>query len=251
MQLLVVDDSMCSLIVFAGSRRRVEQRARTHPPRRSRDGGRSVLPGTVRAWPSRAGRLPVLFDVGRLAVPRGRAHQPSRRPAIAGVVINARDITESEHLLRRFGPSGRANHALIHATDEASRCSRHLPDDRLGGRLPAGLGRLREHDDASTSCRCLGGVRPACIDDSTSRGRTTRPARGPIGSAIRTGTVQTPRATSTARSRPTAAGPRRAARIHGVRPAAGGRRRGHRRSRDLLRRRPTPSVRRRSSCSAS
>jgi diguanylate cyclase (GGDEF)-like protein/PAS domain S-box-containing protein len=111
-------------------------------------------------------------------------------PAIAGIVINARDVTEQTNLTRALRTLGQANQVLVHAADESS-----LLVDTCKTIVDAGGYRLAwvgyvEHDERRT-------VRPMASSGELrylnevhiSWGDNER-GNGPIAMAIRNGSVQ-------------------------------------------------------------
>jgi diguanylate cyclase (GGDEF)-like protein/PAS domain S-box-containing protein len=111
-------------------------------------------------------------------------------PAIEGIVLNCRDVTEATFLTRALRTLGQGNQVLVKASDEASL----LQDTcrmvvEAGGYLLAWVG-YAERDEARTvrvvaSAGCTGyldGLRAGWGDDV--------PGRGPMGKAIRSGVVQ-------------------------------------------------------------
>ena len=111
-------------------------------------------------------------------------------PAIEGVVVNARDVTEQTNLSRALRTLGEGNQVLVRATAEVS-----LLEDMCqtivasGGYLLAWVG-YAEQDEAHTvrqvaaagHTEYLNGVHVSWGDDEA--------GRGPTGAAIRTRTVQ-------------------------------------------------------------
>ena len=110
-------------------------------------------------------------------------------PAIAGIVVNARDVTDQTNLSRALRTLTQGNQAVVRATDEASLLADACETIVAAGYLLAWVG-YAEHDSAHT-------VRPLA-----SAGRTEYLKRirlswgedqlgsGPTGTAIRTRSVQ-------------------------------------------------------------
>ena len=71
-------------------------------------------------------------------------------PAIKGIVVNARDVTEQTNLSRALRTLGQGNQVLVHATEEdallADTCQTIVAS---GGYLLAWVGYV-EHDEART-----------------------------------------------------------------------------------------------------
>ena len=110
--------------------------------------------------------------------------------AIAGIVVNARDVTEQTNLSRALRTLGRANEALVHASDETSllvdTCKTVVD---AGGYTLAWVG-YAEHDEACT-------VRPVASSGHLDRLKEIHVSwgdneygNGPVGMAIRSGRVQ-------------------------------------------------------------
>jgi diguanylate cyclase (GGDEF)-like protein/PAS domain S-box-containing protein len=111
-------------------------------------------------------------------------------PAIGGVVINARDVTESEHLLKALRTLGQANQALVHAKDEAA-----LLHDTCRTIVEAGdyqlawVGFARHDDECSVQPVAAAGLIET-LDDIRVTWADNEAGQGPIGIAIRTARVQ-------------------------------------------------------------
>ena len=111
-------------------------------------------------------------------------------PAIEGLVVNARDVTEQTNLTRALRTLGLANQALVQASDETSllvNTCRTIVD--AGGYRLAWIG-YAEHDETGT-------VRPVASAGESEYLREIQVSwadneygHGPIGIAIRTGSVQ-------------------------------------------------------------
>jgi len=111
-------------------------------------------------------------------------------PAIAGIVLNARDVTERINLTRALRTLGQGNQVLVRASDEASLLAdmcRTIVD--AGGYLMAWVG-YAEHDEART-------VRPAAsagcteyLNDVPITWGDDERGRGPTSTAVRTSTVR-------------------------------------------------------------
>jgi len=63
-------------------------------------------------------------------------------PAIAGIVVNAHDVTEQTNLSRALRTLTEGNQVVVRATDEASLLADVCATFRRG-RIPAGLGGVR------------------------------------------------------------------------------------------------------------
>ena len=111
-------------------------------------------------------------------------------PAIGGIVINARDISEQTNLTRALRTLGQANQTLVHASDETS-----LLVDTCKTIVDAGGYRLAWIGYAEHDAECT--VRPVAWSGHldylneihVSWGDNER-GNGPIGTAIRSGSVQ-------------------------------------------------------------
>ena len=110
-------------------------------------------------------------------------------PAIAGIVVNARDITEQTHLSRALRTLTQGNQVVLRATDEASLLADACETIVASGYLLAWVA-YAEHDSAHTvrpvasagRTEYLRGVRVSWGDDEL--------GSGPTGTAIRTRSVQ-------------------------------------------------------------
>ena len=111
-------------------------------------------------------------------------------PSVRGVVINARDVTESERLLRALRTLGQANQALVQATDEASLLEgtcRTIVD--AGNYKMAWVG-YAQHDEGRSVLPVASSGRLPDEGDLRVTWADTPAGQGPIGIAIRTGTAQ-------------------------------------------------------------
>jgi PAS domain S-box-containing protein len=134
-------------------------------------------------------------------------------PAIAGIVVNAHDITEQTHLSRALRTLTQGNQVVLRATDEASLLADACETIVASGYLLAWVA-YAEHDSAHT-------VRPVASAGRTEHLRGVRVSwgddelgSGPTGTAIRTRCVQVLKDTHrTARFNPW----RAAADAHGLR----------------------------------
>jgi len=110
-------------------------------------------------------------------------------PAIAGIVINAHDVTEQTNLSRALRTLTQGNQVVVHATEEASLLADACETIVAAGYLLAWVG-YAEHDSAHT-------VRPLAWAGRTEYLRRIRVGwgddqlgSGPTGTAIRTRSVQ-------------------------------------------------------------
>jgi len=111
-------------------------------------------------------------------------------PAIAGIVVNGRDITERTYLSRALNTLSQGNQILVRATDEVSLLvdtCRMIAE--TGGYSLAWVGYAEEDDGkvvrvvaAGGDTAYLDGIRVTWGDDDD--------AMGPVGTAIRTGQAQ-------------------------------------------------------------
>ncbi|GEM_PF-547870 len=111
-------------------------------------------------------------------------------PSIAALVINARDVTEQTNLTRALRTLGQASHALVHASGETS-----LLVDTCKTIVEAGGYRLAWVGYVEHDVRCT--VRPVAssgelkyLNEVHVSWADNEYGKGPIGKAIRTGTVQ-------------------------------------------------------------
>lgn len=111
-------------------------------------------------------------------------------PAVRGVVMNVRDVTESTNLARALRTLARANEILIHASQEPLLLQDTCRAIAEAGDYPLAWVGYVEHDDehsvkpvASAGCsEYLGEICASWADDEY--------GHGPIGEAIRTRSVQ-------------------------------------------------------------
>jgi two-component system sensor histidine kinase/response regulator len=110
-------------------------------------------------------------------------------PAIAGIVVNAHDVTEQTNLSRALRTLTEGNQVVVRATDEASLLADVCKTIVAAGYLLAWVG-YAEHDSAHT-------VRPLASAGRTEYLKHIRVSwgedqlgSGPIGTAIRTRSVQ-------------------------------------------------------------
>jgi diguanylate cyclase (GGDEF)-like protein/PAS domain S-box-containing protein len=111
-------------------------------------------------------------------------------PAIAGIVMNARDVTESQRLLKALRTLGQANQVLVHAKDETEllqETCRTIVD--AGDYELAWVGFAR-HDDERGVDRVACAGRVEFLDDIHVTWSNDATGKGPIGVALRTGAVQ-------------------------------------------------------------
>ncbi len=111
-------------------------------------------------------------------------------PSIGGIVLNCRDVTPMENLIRTLKTFGHANQVLVHATDEDALlrdACRTIVE--VGGYTTAWVGYVQHDEERSirvmASCgndAHLGELRISWADDET--------GQGPAGIAVRTGEVQ-------------------------------------------------------------
>ncbi len=111
-------------------------------------------------------------------------------PAIAGIVINARDVTEQTNLTRALRTLGQANQALVHASDETS-----LLVDTCKTIVDAGGYRLAwvgyaEHDEGRTVRPMASSGQLKYLNEIHVSWGENEYGHGPIGMAIRTRSVQ-------------------------------------------------------------
>ena len=111
-------------------------------------------------------------------------------PAIAGVVVNARDVTDRMNLTQALRTLSTGSQILVHATDELSLLTDTCRNIVESGGYPLAWVGYAEHDE-------LRSVREVAIAGQTAHttGLTLSWAddergQGPAGRAIRTGTVQ-------------------------------------------------------------
>jgi diguanylate cyclase (GGDEF)-like protein/PAS domain S-box-containing protein len=110
--------------------------------------------------------------------------------AIGGIVLNAHDVTERTNLTRALRTLGQGNQVLVHASDEVSLLAdtcRTIVE--AGGYLLAWVGYV-EHDDACTVRPVASAGRTEYMDGLHVTWGHGEPAQGPVGTAIRTATVQ-------------------------------------------------------------
>jgi diguanylate cyclase (GGDEF)-like protein/PAS domain S-box-containing protein len=111
-------------------------------------------------------------------------------PAVGGLILNARDVTERVNLTRALRTLGQGNQVLVHATDEAS-----LLADTCRTIVNAGGYRLAwagyaEHDEQRT-VRIVGSAgHSEYLEDLRVTWDNGPLGQGPTGRAIRTGNVQ-------------------------------------------------------------
>ncbi len=111
-------------------------------------------------------------------------------PAVAGIVMNARDVTDRTNLTRAMRTLAKSNQVLVNASDETSLLVGACNTFIEAGNYPLAWVGFVDHDDARTvrpvAWAGLSGylerVTVTCADEE--RGR------GPVGTGIRTGTVQ-------------------------------------------------------------
>ena len=111
-------------------------------------------------------------------------------PAVAGIVVNARDVTESQRLLKALRTLGQANQVLVHAKDETSllqETCRTIVD--AGDYQLAWVGFAR-HDEQRGVERVAAAGRVEFLDDISVTWSTDDTGQGPVGVAIRSGAVQ-------------------------------------------------------------
>jgi PAS domain S-box-containing protein len=111
-------------------------------------------------------------------------------PAIRGIVVNARDVTEQTRLSRAVRTLSQCNQVLVHAAEEASllvdTCQAIVAS---GGYLLAWVGYV-EHDEGSTVRPIASAGRTEYLNDVHFGWGDDEFGRGPAGTAIRTRTVQ-------------------------------------------------------------
>ncbi len=111
-------------------------------------------------------------------------------PAVAGIVMNGRDVTERTDLARVLRTLSAGNRALVSATDEASLLDgvcRTVVD--VGGYLLAWVG-LVEHDEAHTVRPVAWAGEPSPLEGGPVTWADDDHGRSPVGAAIRTREVQ-------------------------------------------------------------
>jgi diguanylate cyclase (GGDEF)-like protein/PAS domain S-box-containing protein len=112
-------------------------------------------------------------------------------PAVRGIVVNGRDVTESTKLTKALRTIGQSNHALVHAADEGSLLAATCSTIVHTGGYPLAWVGYAENDE-----RCS--VRPVAWAGNVEYLQSLHVGwaddeygRGPIGAAIRTRTIQT------------------------------------------------------------
>lgn len=111
-------------------------------------------------------------------------------PAIAGLVINARDVTESQRLLKALRTLGQANQVLVLAKDEPSllqETCRTIVD--AGDYQLAWVGFARDDEERSVEHVASAGM-TEFLDDVRVTWSGEDTGLGPMGVAIRTGAIQ-------------------------------------------------------------
>jgi diguanylate cyclase (GGDEF)-like protein/PAS domain S-box-containing protein len=111
-------------------------------------------------------------------------------PAIGGIVLNCRDITTSENLVRTLKTFGQANQVLVHATDEDTlmrdTCRTIV---EVGGYTTAWVGYAVDDEERSVRTAASAGDTSLLHNLQISWADDER-GQGPAGIAIRTGEVQ-------------------------------------------------------------
>jgi hypothetical protein len=157
---------------------------RAHPPRRPGGGGAQRSSGTS---PSLA---PILRPTYRIRTASGDyryieivATNCVDDPAINGVVLNCRDVTTSENLVRALKTFGQANQVLVHAVDEdallVDTCKTIVD---VGGYAGAWVGYVMDDEEQSVKVVASAGSSEHLADLCRSPGPTTSEARAPSAS---------------------------------------------------------------------
>jgi PAS domain S-box-containing protein len=111
-------------------------------------------------------------------------------PAVRGMILTVRDVSERAHLTRALRTLGEGNQALVGSTDELGLIQRMCDTVVDAGGYPlAGVGYAE--DDAAQTVRPVAGAGAVdYLEDLRISWADDEYGRGPTGSAIRTGTVQ-------------------------------------------------------------
>jgi diguanylate cyclase (GGDEF)-like protein/PAS domain S-box-containing protein len=112
-------------------------------------------------------------------------------PAVRGIVVNGRDVTESTKLTKALRTIGQSNHALVHAADEGSLLAATCSTIAHTGGYPLAWVGYAENDERCSvrpvawagNVEYLQSIHVSWADDEY--------GRGPIGTAIRSRTIQT------------------------------------------------------------
>jgi PAS domain S-box-containing protein len=110
-------------------------------------------------------------------------------PAIAGIVVNAHDVTEQTNLSRALRTLTQGNQVVVRATDEASLLADVCETMVAAGYLLAWVG-YAEHDSAHTVRPLASAGRTEYLKHIRVSWGTDQLGSGPIGTAIRTRSVQ-------------------------------------------------------------
>jgi PAS domain S-box-containing protein len=110
-------------------------------------------------------------------------------PAIAGIVVNAHDVTEQTNLSRALRTLTQGNQVVVRATDEASLLADVCETIVAAGYLLAWVG-YAEHDSVHTVRPLASAGRTEYLKHIRVTWGTDQLGSGPIGTAIRTRSVQ-------------------------------------------------------------
>ena len=110
-------------------------------------------------------------------------------PAIAGIVVNAHDVTEQTNLSRALRTLTQGNQVVVRATDEASLLADVCETIVAAGYLLAWVG-YAEHDSAHTVRPLASAGRIEYVEHIRVSWGEDQLGAGPIGTAIRTRSVQ-------------------------------------------------------------
>jgi len=111
-------------------------------------------------------------------------------PAIQGIVVNARDVTDRTNLSRALQTLTEGNQVLVRATDEVQLLSDICQTIVASGAYLLAWVGYAEHDEAKTVRPVVAAGRTEYLDEVRVSWGDDEFGQGPTGLAIRTGTVQ-------------------------------------------------------------